>query len=105
MAKAVKQALEPIKEVSADNIFLGNGSDEVIDVLIRIFCEPRQDNIVILPPTYGMYAVSAETSDVGIVSVNLTSDFDLDTEGVLKAAMINLKFFLFVARITQRVMF
>ncbi len=86
LAWAVKQALAPIKGVAADNIFLGNGSDEVIDVLIRIFCEPRQDNIVILPPTYGMYAVNAETSDVGIVSVNLTPDFDLDTEGVLKAA-------------------
>ena len=86
LAWAVKKALAPIKNIASEHIFLGNGSDEVIDVLIRIFCEPRLDNIVILPPTYGMYAVSAETSDVAIVTVNLTSDFQPDVEKILATA-------------------
>jgi histidinol-phosphate aminotransferase len=86
LARKVKKALSKIKGIAPEHIFLGNGSDEVIDVLIRIFCEPRVDNIIILPPTYGMYQVSADTSDVAIKRVNLTSDFQMDVAGILKAA-------------------
>ncbi len=82
----VKEALGQIKGVAAENIFLGNGSDEAIDLLIRIFCEPREDHILILPPTYGMYKVSASISDVAIKTVALTPDFQPDVEAVLAAS-------------------
>ena len=84
LAMAVKRELAKIKGVKRENIFLGNGSDEVIDVLICIFCEPRVDNIVTLPPTYGMYEVSAETSDVEVLKINLTADFQLEIDKILR---------------------
>ena len=84
LAMAVKEELCKIKGVKPENIFLGNGSDEVIDVLIRIFCEPRVDNIVTLPPTYGMYEVSADTSDVAVLKINLDADFQLETDKILR---------------------
>ena len=84
LAMAVKRELAKIKGIHPENIFLGNGSDEVIDVLIRIFCEPRVDNIVTLPPTYGMYEVSAETSDVEVLKINLTADFQLEIDKILR---------------------
>jgi histidinol-phosphate aminotransferase len=59
------------------NIFVGVGSDEAIDLLMRIFCRPGQDKILTTPPTYGMYKVSAKVNDVEIVNVPLTPDFDL----------------------------
>jgi histidinol-phosphate aminotransferase len=62
----VKEKLSKIKGVPAQNIFLGNGSDEAIDLLYRIFCAPARDNSIILPPTYGMYEVCAEMNDVKI---------------------------------------
>jgi histidinol-phosphate aminotransferase len=71
----VKERISKIKNVAAENIFLGNGSDEAIDLLMRIFCEPRIDEIMILPPTYGMYQVSAAISDIAIKEVPLTIDF------------------------------
>jgi histidinol-phosphate aminotransferase len=64
--------------VETSEIFIGNGSDEAIDLLFRIFCEPQTDNILICPPTYGMYQVSAEINDVAIKRANLTNDFQLD---------------------------
>jgi histidinol-phosphate aminotransferase len=72
---AVKERISKIKKVAVENIFLGNGSDEAIDLLMRIFCEPRMDEIMILPPTYGMYQVSASISDIAIKEVPLTPDF------------------------------
>ena len=60
-----------------ENIFVGVGSDEAIDLLMRIFCRPGQDKILTTPPTYGMYKVSAKVNDVAIVNVPLTPDFDL----------------------------
>ncbi len=83
---ALKEQLSDLKGVPPENIFLGNGSDEVIDLLIRIFCEPRVDHIVILPPTYGMYQVSASIADVEIREVPLTRDYQPDVEAVLAAA-------------------
>ena len=91
MAKNVKLELSKIKNVPIENIFLGNGSDEAIDLLIRIFCEPGVDEILIMPPTYGMYAVSAGVNNVKINSVPLDADFQPHVEDVLKSAMSNTK--------------
>lgn len=79
---AVKEKLSNIKGVPAQNIFLGNGSDEAIDLLYRIFCEPRHDNAIIFPPTYGMYEVCAEMNDVKVKKVNLTKDYQLDIDAI-----------------------
>jgi histidinol-phosphate aminotransferase len=82
----LKAAISVLKGVPMEQIFLGNGSDEAIDLVVRIFCEPRQDHILILPPTYGMYQVSADIADVGIRSVSLTPDFQPDVEAILAAS-------------------
>ena len=71
----LKEKIAEINSVNPTEIFIGNGSDEAIDLLFRIFCEPRKDNILICPPTYGMYEVSAEINDVEIKRANLTKDF------------------------------
>jgi histidinol-phosphate aminotransferase len=82
----------PLKELVAayrghnltpENIFVGVGSDEAIDLLMRIFCQPGQtENIVITPPTYGMYKVCAKVNDVKVLSAPLTPNFDVDIEKV-----------------------
>jgi histidinol-phosphate aminotransferase len=87
----LKFEIAKIKGVPAENIFIGNGSDEVIDLAYRIFCEPGKDNVIICPPTYGMYEVSANINDVAIKKVNLTQEFQLNTEGILNAADANTK--------------
>jgi histidinol-phosphate aminotransferase len=81
----LKFQLAGIKGVPAENIFIGNGSDEVIDLAYRIFCNPGVDNVIICPPTYGMYEVSGNINDVEIRKVLLLPDFQLDVEGVLNA--------------------
>ncbi len=83
LAWAVKKELSAIKKVAPENIFLGNGSDEVIDVLMRIFCEPSVDNIITLPPTYGMYQVSADTCGVEVIKINLDENFQPKIEEIL----------------------
>src|SRR5688572_12458375 len=80
----VKKKLGKLKGASPENIFLGNGSDEGIDLLIRAFCEPNRDSILITEPTYGMYAVCAEVNAVNIQKVTLTEDFDLDVDSILQ---------------------
>lgn len=80
----VKKRISRIKEVEAENIFLGNGSDEAIDLLIRAFCKPRTDNIVSVEPSYGMYEVCATINDVEFKKVLLTEDFQLKTDEILK---------------------
>ncbi len=87
----LKFQLTKIKGVPAENIFIGNGSDEVIDLAYRIFCDPQKDNVIICPPTYGMYQVSANINDVAIKKVNLTPDFQLDVQGILDATDSNTK--------------
>ncbi|WP_435356489.1 histidinol-phosphate transaminase [Emticicia sp. SJ17W-69] len=82
----VKEKLGIIKGVDAKQIFLGNGSDEAIDLVIRATCEPQQDNILILPPTYGMYKVCADVQNVLVKQVPLTPDFQVDTKKVLETA-------------------
>lgn len=84
--KMVKAKISKLKSVPYENIFLGNGSDEAIDLLMRIFCEPRQDHILTLPPTYGMYKVSAAIADVANRTIPLTPDFQPKVEEILKAA-------------------
>jgi len=81
----LKFQLAKIKGVPAENIFIGNGSDEVIDLSYRIFCNPGKDSVIICPPTYGMYEVSGNINDVEIKKVNLLEGFQLDTEGILNA--------------------
>lgn len=91
MQYAVKMRLSEIKGVPARNIFLGNGSDEAIDILFRSFCEPGKDNVIIVPPTYGMYEVSANINDVELKRVPLTADFQLNLEGTAEAIDKNTK--------------
>lgn len=76
----VKEKLGKLKNVSPEQIFLGNGSDEAIDLLIRAFCEPNRDSILITEPTYGMYAVCAGVNAVNVQQVPLTKDFDIDLD-------------------------
>ena len=87
----LKEKISQIKGVPASNIFLGNGSDEAIDLLFRIFCEPGKDNIIIFPPTYGMYEVCAEINNVAVKKVPLTTDYQLDLEATEAAVDANTK--------------
>ncbi|MEC7754208.1 MAG: histidinol-phosphate transaminase [Bacteroidota bacterium] len=82
---ALKTRLAEIKAVSPDQIFLGNGSDEPIDLLFRAFCEPQKDKVIINPPTYGMYKVSADINNVQVKEVLLTNQYDLDIQELLSA--------------------
>jgi histidinol-phosphate aminotransferase len=81
----LKKEIARIKKIDPSSIFLGNGSDEAIDLIIRAFCEPKLDNIVSIDPTYGMYGVCAGVNDVEFRKVLLTPSFELDAESLLKA--------------------
>jgi len=76
--KKVKEKLAFIKQIKAEQIFLGNGSDECIDILFRTFCEPGKDNIIICPPTYPMYEVGANINNIAIKSAPLLPNFQLN---------------------------
>ena len=80
--QTLKDKLKDIKKLTSKQVFIGNGSDEVIDLLIRIFCNPSVDKIIVCPPTYGMYEVAANINDVMVLSVPLTYTFQLDTEAL-----------------------
>jgi histidinol dehydrogenase len=82
----LRQKIAEMRGIRADQVFVGNGSDEAIDLLIRAFVEPSVDNIVTVPPTYGMYAVQAHVQGAEVRSVPLRADFSLDVEGILAAA-------------------
>ncbi len=79
----VKEALKKIKGVPVKNIFLGNGSDEPIDLVYRIFCEPKEDNVVAIAPTYGMYSVCANINNVEYRNVNLDENFQFSSKEIL----------------------
>ena len=79
----VKQRLAGVKGVSTTQILLGNGSDEVLDLIVRAFCEPNNDNVITLPPTYGMYKVLAVLNAVDIISVELDNDFEPKVDEIL----------------------
>lgn len=82
----LKKNLSRLKGVSPEHIFLGNGSDEAIDLIFRAFCEPRIDNVVAIEPTYGMYQVAAEINDVEYRTVLLDEHFQFSAEQMLAAA-------------------
>lgn len=87
----VKQRLSEIKGVPTKNIFLGNGSDEAIDILFRAFCRPEIDNVITVPPTYGMYEVSANINDIEVRKIRLTKDYQLDMESIAEGIDDNTK--------------
>ena len=87
----LKKRLSELKGVPESKILLGNGSDEVLDLLFRAFCEPNEDNVVILPPTYGMYSVLAALNAVQTKEVYLTKNYQLDIESILKVQNENSK--------------
>ena len=80
LQRGVKAEIARLKDVAAAQIFLGNGSDEAIDLLVRLVCVPGQDSILLLPPTYGMYEVAANLNDVRAERLPLTADFQLSAE-------------------------
>lgn len=85
LQKQVKERLSAIKGVAANRIFLGNGSDECIDLMYRVFCEPKTDNVVAISPSYGMYEVCADINDVEYRKVPLRDDFSLNVEALIAA--------------------
>jgi len=87
----LKTRVGEIKNIPISKIFLGNGSDEPIDLLFRAFCEPGIDNVVSIHPTYGMYRVAADTNNVAVNLVPLSIDFELDAIEVLAAVTANTK--------------
>lgn len=87
----VKKVLATIKNVNKKNILLGNGSDEVLDLLFRAFCEPNKDNIITLPPTYGMYSVLASLNAIEDRKVLLSNDFQPQIQQILATADDNSK--------------
>jgi histidinol-phosphate aminotransferase len=91
MQLKLKVKLSQVKQVNYENIFLGNGSDEPIDLLIRAFCEPGIDNIVSIKPTYGMYRVCADINHIEFREVLLTKNFQIDKEEILKESDCNSK--------------
>src|SRR5829696_4639275 len=78
----IKEKIAARENLKPEEIFIGNGSDEAIDLLFRIFCEPREDSVLICPPTYGMYEVSAGINDVAVKRARLTEDFRLDFQAI-----------------------
>lgn len=85
----VKEQISEVMGMPAENIFLGVGSDECIDMCYRVFCRPGVDNVVAISPTYGMYGVCADINDVEYRQVPLRSDFSLDVDALLAAADVN----------------
>ena len=88
---ALKKVLSDLKGISKDNILLGNGSDEVLDLIFRVFCEPKEDNVITLPPTYGMYKVLANINDIEEREVYLNTDFEPNVGEIINAADSNSK--------------
>ena len=80
----LKKVVASIKSVATENLFLGNGSDEVIDLIFRMFANPGKDKVIICPPTYGMYEVSANINDIEIVNIPLLPDFQLNKQAILQ---------------------
>ncbi len=91
LQRELKAQLMKVKGVPEDMIFLGNGSDEAIDLAYRVFCNPGQDNVVAIAPTYGMYQVCADINDVEYRSVLLDENFDFQADKLLAACDANTK--------------
>lgn len=88
---SVKKELSKLKNIKESHILLGNGSDEVLDLLFRVFCEPKVDNVITLPPTYGMYKVLANINNIEEREVLLTNDFEPSVNKIIEAADENSK--------------
>lgn len=82
----LKGRIASMKGIAPSQIFIGNGSDEAIDLLFRIFCQPGRDEVINCPPTYGMYRVAADINDIAVCEVRLTDDFQLDVPAILSRA-------------------
>lgn len=99
--KALKAKVAEIKGISADSLFIGNGSDEAIDLVYRVFCVPGASNAVSIAPSYGMYEVAAAMNDIEFRKVQLRPDFSMDTEAMLSAADSKTRL-MFICRRTTR---
>ena len=91
LQEELKERISSIKNVAPENIFLGNGSDEAIDLVYRCFCEPKKDNVVAICPTYGMYEVCADINDVEYRKVMLDKDYQISADKLLAACDANTK--------------
>ncbi len=89
--RKLKEAIAKLKKVKKEHVFIGNGSDEVLDLLYRAFCEPRLDNVIVTAPSYGMYEVLAKINDVDCRKANLNADFSLNTDNILEQTDENTK--------------
>ncbi|MCU0344088.1 MAG: histidinol-phosphate transaminase [Ignavibacterium sp.] len=89
--KKIRQSLADFLKINLEKLFFGVGSDEIIDLAIRIFCEPKKSNVIIPQPTYGMYQVACDINEVEVKSVQLDSNNDIDVEAVMKAIDENTK--------------
>ena len=87
----LKEIISKQNDVSTDQILLGNGSDEVLDLVFRAFCEPNQDSVLTLPPTYGMYEVLANLNAVENIQVPLSQEFQLEIDAIAAAIKPNTK--------------
>ena len=85
LQRKLKQTLADIKQLKSEQILLGNGSDEVLDLIFRTFCEPGEEEILILPPTYGMYSVLAKLNNIIVKEVPLNKNFEIEIDSVLEA--------------------
>jgi histidinol-phosphate aminotransferase len=89
--RKLKERISELRGVDTGQLLLGNGSDEVLDLLFRVFCEPGRDEVIILPPTYGMYKVLAGVNTVGLIEAPLTESFQPDVEEILRQSGENTK--------------
>ncbi len=89
--KALRERIAEMYNAEQDNIFIGNGSDEAIDIIIRVFCEPSKDSIATLTPTYGMYKVAASINDIKVIEIPLEKDFKINADNVLSLIQSNTK--------------
>lgn len=87
----LKLKISEMKSISSNNILLGNGSDEVLDLILRAFCEPEKDNVICTPPTYGMYKVLADINNIEVKSSILKKDFSIDKEDIINQIDENTK--------------
>ncbi|MEJ5350345.1 MAG: histidinol-phosphate transaminase [Melioribacteraceae bacterium] len=89
--KQMREGVSKLLNIPVDNLFFGVGSDEIIDLTIRIFCQPSIDNVIVCEPTYGMYKVACDINDVEVINVPLTNDFNIDSNAIEKAVNKNTK--------------
>ena len=89
--KNLKTVISKNKNINVNQVVFGNGTDEILDLIVRVFCNPNKDKIITLPPTYGMYDVIAKTNGVENIEIPLKSDFSIDTEKILSLKTSNIK--------------